>query len=64
MKEIKRFVRYIRKTAKNKLFVMTMLVVGALSAILSGDGTFLMFVLMFSVPMFISKEDWFYKPED
>lgn len=64
MYNIKRFTRYMRRTLKNKLLVMALLVAGILSAVLSNDGTFLVFVLIFSLPMFMTKEDWFYKPED
>lgn len=64
MKNIKRFVNYMRRTFKNKLLAIALLVVGIVSAALSKDGTFLVFVLMISLPLFVSKKDWFYRPED
>ena len=64
MYNYKRFMRRIQKTLRNKLLAMLLLIGGILSAVLSDDGTFLVFVLIFAVPMFMTKEDWFYKPED
>lgn len=64
MKNIKRFVNYMRRTFKNKLVVVTLFVAGAMSAVLCDDGTFMLVALIFGLPLFLAKEDWFYKPED
>ena len=63
-KEIRIFVRHMQRTYKNKLAALAMFMIGVVVANLSGDGTFLVFVLMFGLPMFFAKKDWFYKPED
>lgn len=61
---IKAFVKYILRTYKNKLAALVMIVAGILVTALTDDATFLIFVTTFGIPLFITKEDWFYKPED
>ena len=60
---IKAFVKYIIRTYRNKLAALVMVAAGVLVAKLTDDATFLVFVMMFGIPLFISKEDWFYNPE-
>lgn len=60
---IKAFVKYMLKQYKNKLAALVMVAAGVLVTALTDDATFLVFVMMFGIPLFVSKEDWFYKPE-
>lgn len=46
------------KLIKNKLFAIIFVAAGILAILLINDGTFLVFSLMFSIPMFFSKENW------
>lgn len=64
MKNIERFITYMLRTFKNKLFVAFMFIVGLALSKLCDDGTFMVFVLMFGIPLFITKKDWFYRPQD
>ena len=43
---------------KNKLFAIIFVAIGIIAIPLINDGTFLVFALMFSIPMFFSKENW------
>lgn len=61
---IKAFVKYILKTYKNKLAALVMIAAGILVAALTDDATFLVFVMTFGIPLFISKENWFYNAEE
>ena len=63
-RNIWRFIRHMQVTYKNKLAALAMLAIGIVSAKMSGDGTFMMFVLVFGLPLFFSKRDWFYNQED
>lgn len=57
--KMKRFVRYIRRTFKQKLYALALAGLGALTAVVSdGDATAFVFMLLLAVPMFISKENW------
>lgn len=60
---IRRFVRHIRKTWKNKLAVLILLAIGIVSAKMTNDGTFLVFVLMAFGPIFFADENCFYQRE-
>ena len=62
-RSIRRFVRYIRRTWKNKLLALAMLVIGIVSMKLTNDGTFLVFVLMTFGPIFFANENCFYQEE-
>lgn len=55
-----KFVRYIRKTLKNKLCSIALLGIGMLSAIPDRDITFLVTVSFIAIPLFFSKENWIY----
>ena len=56
---MKRLVRHLLETYKNKLAVILMLVIGFVSAKISGDATFLAFVAIFFGPFFFVKENCF-----
>lgn len=60
---IKAFAKYLFRTYKNKLAALVMIASGVLVMLLTDDATFLVFTMTFGIPMFIAKEDWFYKPE-
>ena len=47
-----RFIRYLRRTYKMKIAALVVIGIGAMSAVLDGDGTALVFISMFAVPMF------------
>jgi Na+/H+ antiporter NhaD/arsenite permease-like protein len=57
---IKRFVRNIRRTYKNKLVAIALLACSLAPAILDNDGTALLFISMFAVPLFFAKNNWIY----
>lgn len=58
-KYLKMFIDYIRRTFKNKLCAILMLIVGMLTANVSGDSTFLILMLLIGVPLFFANKDWF-----
>lgn len=43
---------------KNKIYAILMLGLGLVSITLSNDATFLVFMSVFAIPMFFSKEEW------
>lgn len=55
-----KFARYIRRTYKNKLMVLAMLSLGTVSALITEDGTFLVFALIFFGPLFFAKQNFIY----
>lgn len=57
-KYIRRFVNHIRKTYKNKLLALAMLVLGALTIPLENDLTAFILIAMFAIPAFFAKENW------
>lgn len=60
---IKAFAKYMLRTYKNKLAALVLIAAGVLVMLLTDDATFLVFVMTFGIPLFITKEDWSYKPE-
>ena len=52
------------KTLKNKLGAILLLAIGCLPAVLDGDLTCLLFFAVIAIPLFFSKENWFYEDED
>lgn len=59
-KYMKKFVRYILRTYKNKLASLLMFAIGIVSAKISNDATFLVFVVMLFGPIFFINENCFY----
>lgn len=55
----RKFVLYMLETYKNKLAVMLMLAIAWFATKLSGDCTFLVFVLVFFGPVFFINKDCF-----
>lgn len=45
------------KTLKNKLVAIALVGLGAIPAILDDDGTLLVLMLMFAIPLFVAKEN-------
>lgn len=56
-----KFIKYIKETWKNKLFAIFLLLTSLLVLYLDKDGTLLILALIFSIPLFITKENVFYK---
>lgn len=48
----------IRDTYKNKLYAFTIIILGVISRIVTGDATFLLLMLIIGVPLFFSKENY------
>ena len=57
-KSIKKLVKNIRKTFLNKVLAIILFGLGWLSMEVSNDATFLVFILLFVIPLFFSKENW------
>lgn len=57
---LRRFVRHILRTWKQKLYAIGMVALGVLATVLcDGDATLLVLMLCFAVPMFFSRRaDW------
>lgn len=56
----RRFARYIRRTLKNKLYALAILVVAIVSIpLLEGEGTIFVLFTLFAIPMFFAKDNWF-----
>lgn len=47
----------MKKTLLNKLAALTMLLIGFAMIKLEGDGTVLIFMLLFALPLFFAKEN-------
>lgn len=46
------------KLLKNKICALILILVGIITLKLDGNGTFLIILLCFGVPLFFAKEDW------
>lgn len=62
MKQIKtnakvRIINYIRRTWKNKICAIALILGGIVPMILENDGTALVMMLMFAIPLFFSKKN-------
>ena len=53
-----KFVRYMKRTALNKIWSVMMIGLGCGSMLISDDATFLVMMLMIAVPLFFAKENW------
>lgn len=60
-KYIRKFVRHIRRTLRNKLYAIALIMVGIILRFISNDITFLVFTLLIGIPMFFSNKNWIYK---
>lgn len=52
------FVKYIRRTFKNKVVALAMIGLGVASRMLSDDATFLVFMLIFAIPLFFARKNY------
>lgn len=57
-KTIKKFKRYMRRTYKNKICALVLIVLGILPAVFAGVGIGLVVGLFIGVPLFFSSENW------
>lgn len=55
----RRIAKYFRKTWKNKLCAIALLTVTYSVAKLTGEATAFVIMLMFTVPMFFARSNWF-----
>lgn len=55
---IKKIKHNFRKTYKNKLMAIALLLLGVLSVGIENDATFLGFTLIFAIPLFFEKDNW------
>lgn len=61
-KHLKRFVKYLYRTRYNKIMALVVICFGLLTGKF-GDGTGMLFALMFGVPLFFAKENHIYGSE-
>lgn len=54
----KNFVKYMRRTWKNKLIAIAIVCTGMAGVLLEQDATALVFMMFIAVPMFFSSRDW------
>lgn len=53
---------YLRETWKNKVCALVLTGIGYLTAVLTGDGTGFVFILIFfAIPLFLALENWIYE---
>jgi len=55
-----RFVKYLRKTWRNKLAAIALIMAGMLGVIVLKEGTALLLFLIIGIPLFFTKQDCFY----
>mgnify|MGYP006898653564 CR=1 FL=1 len=55
---IESFIKYIRRTWKNKLIAMALVCIGMAGVVLESDATALVLMLLLAVPMFFSRKNW------
>lgn len=56
----KSFIRYMRKTYKNKIIASIIFILGCITLRFSNDGTFMLFTTFLSVPLFFEKDNQIY----
>lgn len=56
-KMYKRFKRYIRRTYKNKLCALALIILGLLTVFIEYDATFFIVTLLIGIPLFLEKEN-------
>jgi uncharacterized membrane protein YiaA len=55
---IKEIAKYMRRTRLNKICALALIGLGLISASISNDATFLIFTLLFGIPLFFSRRNW------
>ena len=59
-KYTERFINYMQRTIKNKLYALLVFVVGLISVpVLDGEGTFLLLSILMGLVLFFAKDDIF-----
>lgn len=61
---IRRFIRYMQNTYKNKLAAIAMILTSWWIAKATGEGTFLLLMLIIGITVFFMRFDVFYNPKD
>lgn len=56
--KVNNFARYMRRTFKNKVCALALLIAGMVPVWIDGDGTALIFFGCLAIPMFFAKENW------
>ena len=54
----KRFRQYMKRTFKNKIVALMLIILGVLSVFIDGDGTFMIFVVAVSIALFFAKNNY------
>lgn len=54
-----RFIKYLKRTWKNKLYAVALLAMSYVPVILDNDATAFVWSLMLAVPMFFTRHKWF-----
>ena len=54
----KRFRQYMKKTIKNKIVALILIILGVLSVFIDGDGTFMIFAVAVSIALFFAKNNY------
>lgn len=54
-----KFREYFKRTWKNKLLSVALLIFGYISTIIDNDSTALIVIMLFAIPLFFAKEDIF-----
>lgn len=54
---MKRFMKHLKNTWKNKLVSIALIIIGYLSTLPEKDGTAFVFILMFAIPLFFAKNN-------
>ena len=53
-----RIIRHFRRTYKNKICVVVLILIGILSTVISDDATVLVFTLLIGIPLFFVKDNF------
>ena len=56
---MKKFVKYMERTIKNKLYALTVVILGLISLPVLEDGTFLLITILIGAALFFAKDDVF-----
>lgn len=54
----KELVKYIRRTAKNKMVALYLIATGLIVRAMTGDATVLLLTLMFGIPLFLARSNY------
>lgn len=56
-KTMLRFIRYLRRTYRNKIVALVLILLGVLSTMVDGDATALVFMSLIAVPVFFMNKN-------